>query len=490
MSDEYDDEIELNEAVGGDVVPFAAPSLRPKQTNEEEFGVPNTMPFGSWTTHSGELEADNHQIVPVENLMEMRKKDGQARALLRLLTLPIWRAATEGEWIAPAEGGGEKETEFMNLMWTLPPQAGGMTISWPKLVRQITLALADGVSTFEEVRRVAKDGPLKGKIVLKKLAYRDPRTIKFLVDKNGGFDGLRQRTVANGAAVDVKIPRDKCWYYAANEEENPFYGLSWFESAFFHYEVKKKLYYIAHVAAQMAAVPGRVGKMPEQGSRNIDVRRVEAVRKAMKDFAFNHSMIMPPGWDMIPFNANSGFNFLELVDHHNLQMSKSVMAKFLDDEQRQVLIENANAEAGSDFFVMALEAVMSEISESLSHYVCPKYIDWNFDSSTYPTYKFGVLADSTKDAIKELFTAISTAQSSMWTPEFIRELEKKLTDRLGLDVDYTEVEKREEEEAAKMEEQQRQELELYQQQFQAKNGGQQQEEPPQGPLSDDPESQV
>ena len=87
---------------------------------------------------------------------------------------------------------------------------------------------------------------------------------------------------------------------------------------------------------------------------------------------------------------------------------------------------------------------MAEIAESWKKYLMPQYIDWNFGTGKYPVFRFGVISDATKDVIKELFTVVATAQSSKWTDEFIRELEKKLTDRLGLDVDYDEVKEREE----------------------------------------------
>jgi hypothetical protein len=480
---------------GGGVKPKKSP-----EANGEEYGVNMSLPFGSWTDFSqsgrGQIQAANRQLVPLENLVEMRKKDGQARALLRLLTLPIWRAAADGEWVKPddkhkqhdesgrevvTQGESDKktqpegddygvaETEFINQMWNLPPYHGGMTVPWTRLIRQITLALFDGTAPFEIVRYVPDTGPLKGKVILKKLAYRDPRTVKFLIDEKGGYDGFRQVTTANGKAIDVKIPQDKSWYYAANEEENPFYGISWFESAYFHYDVKRKLYYISHIAAQMAAIPARVGKPPERGVQ-VDPVRQQAVKKALQDMAFNMAMTLPPGWDVDTFNANSGFDFMKLIDHHNLSMAKSVMARFLDDEQRAVLIDNSgNVDANADFFVMALEAIMSEIAESLSHHVIPQFIDYNFGSSVYPTFKFGVLSDSSKDTIKDLFTVIATAQTTQWTPEFIRELEKKLTDRLGLEVDYDEVEKREKEEAEAAEEQQRAEMALYEQQIAGQN---------------------
>ena len=54
---------------------------------------------------------------------------------------------------------------------------------------------------------------------------------------------------------------------AAQEEERKFYGISFFQSAFYHYDKKVKLYYTAHLAAQRAAVGTRVGTVPQQATK-------------------------------------------------------------------------------------------------------------------------------------------------------------------------------------------------------------------------------
>lgn len=123
---------------------------------------------------------------------------------------------------------------------------------------------------------------------------------------------------------------------------------------------------------------------------------------------------------------------------------------------------------------MTIQSIMDEIAEHISHYLIPKFIDWNFGSEVYPEFHFGQLADASKDAIKELFTVVATAQSTQWTPEFIRELEKKLTDRFGLNVDYDAVDLREEEEKVKQ-------AELEAAYFQQRGAGAEEEEPAAGP---------
>jgi hypothetical protein len=477
-----------------------------------EMGVERILPFSFWGT---EGEISNNNKIPIDDLVEMRRRDGQARALMRLFVLPILSAMADGEWIAPdtdedeveespdavkvdksekgvSEKPGEKvakdpkqqpaddtkleapdddpedaenaedaeedekekpkgkapdpEVDFANLMWNLPPQAGGMTTSKTTVLKKHLQALMDGFAVFEEVRHVPEDGPLKGKITLRKLAYRDPRTVRFRVDDTGGFNGVRQVASINGKTIDVKIPKEKVFYWACHEEENPYYGVSMFEAAYHHYEVKRKLYYIAHLAAQFAAVPGRVGTVP----KGADPRHVTAFKQSLMNFAFNTAMVAPEGFVVTPFNGNANFDFIKLIDHHNHMMSKSVLSSFLDSENRTTLIEVGVTDPNTDFFVMALESLMDDLAEHWSMYLMPKYIDWNFGSKRYPIFKFGQLSDAAKDTIKEIFTAVVSSSVLNSTPEFVRELEKKLAKSLDLDIDYEEIE--EQEQAAAQEE--------------------------------------
>lgn len=425
------------------------PKEEPDPALNLELGVERILPFSLWAT---ENEIVNNNPIPIDDIVEMRRRDGQARALVRLFVLPILAAFADGEWIAPdGDEEAEQEVEFANQLWNLPPQAGGMTTSKTVVLKKTLQGLTDGFSVFEEVRQIPEEGPLKGKITLRKLAYRDPRTIRFRVDDKGGFNGVRQIASINGKSIDVRIPREKVWYWTCNAEENPYYGVSMFESAYYHYEIKKKLYYIAHLAAQFAAVPGRVGKIPQ----GADPRIVQSFKQSLMNFAFNTAMIAPDGYDVTPFNGHTGFDFIRLIDHHNHMMSKSVIASFLDAEQRANLIEIGRVDPNTDFFIMALDSVMDDIAESWTTYLMPRYIDWNFGTKKYPVFKFGALSEPAKDTIKELFQSVVTSSVLNSTPEFVRELEKKLTTALDLDIDYDEIEEQEkqaaEEEAAKAE---------------------------------------
>jgi hypothetical protein len=436
------------------VVPFSAIK---KQKDKDapspllgiEFGVERHMPFSSWGVDGEVLQAPK---VPIDELVDMRRRDGQAKALMRLFTLPILASMADGKWVMAdddGEDGDGPEVEFANMMWNLPPQAGGMSTSKMSVLKKTLQALSDGFAVFEEVRHIPTEGDLAGMITLKKLAYRDPRTITFRADDNGGFNGVRQVSYKpNGITVDVRLDPTKVWYYACQEEENPFYGVSLFEAAYEHHTIKRKLYYIAHLAAQFAAVPGRMGTFP----LGADPRQVADFKNALANFAFNTAMTMPEGWKVEPFNANSQFDFLKLIEHHNQMMSKSVLAAFIDDDSRAALVEvNSGSEPAADFFMMGLDAIMDDIAESWSTHLMPKYIDWNFGTKKYPVFRFGKITDAAKDTVKELFTAVVTSSVLNSTPEFVREMEKKLATQMDLDIDYDKIEKQEKEAAEEAE---------------------------------------
>lgn len=488
-------------AVNGSVVmkngtskPMATPKGTPDPLLNLELGVERILPFSFWGdgdgNGGGEITRDA-ALIPIEELVSMRRRDGQARALIRLFTLPILSAFADGEWIAPPnvdleeaaakseesdtgkkpsekDGKGaqkpskplkvvedkasdskdaqgkerppyEAEVEFANEMWNLPQQAGGMKTTKTQILKRMLLMLTDGFAAFEEVRTVPDKGVLEGKIVLEELAYRDSRTLRFRVDDQGKFNGLRQIATVNGRTVDVVIPKDKCFVVTNQGEENPFYGVSLFEAAYEHYQIKRKLYYIAHLAAQFAAVPGRIGEVPQGAAP----QHIAAFKTALANFAFNTAAVMPPGFKVVPFNANSGFDFLKLIDHHNHMMSKSVLSGFIDSEQRATLIEVGRTDPNTDFFILALEAIMDEIAEEISNTLMPKYIDWNFGTGNYPVFKFGVLSDAAKTTVKDIFTTALTSSVLNSTPEFVRELEKKLAKSMDLDIDYDEIEEQE-----------------------------------------------
>ncbi len=386
----------------------------------------------------------------VRQLVAMRRLDGQARALYRLMVLPI-RAALRQAVFVPAEGG-EKEADFMDQVFNLPPSQGGMTVTFHRFMDYLLGGLFTGFSAFEKVFWIPPYGPLKGKITLKKLAHRPSETVTFVADKNGSFAGFRQRSNFAGKTVDVYIPPEYAFYYAAQETERRFYGVSFFQSAFPHYDAKIRLYFTAHLAAQRAAVGTRIGTVPPNASLSAKLE----FQEALGNLAVAQWLMVPEGFKVEVLNEGGNYDFLGLINHHNHQMSQSVLAGFFDKDTGGGKGEQGSlvnfAQPGDEMFLLMLRAIMDDIANQINHYIIPQLIDFNFKGAKYPTFTWGKLTDEQREAIATTFDKLATAGSGLLaSQEFLRELEKKVADDMGLEIDWEEVEAREAEEKAKQE---------------------------------------
>lgn len=403
-----------------------------------EVGTALNMPFGTMFYDSWELM--RLEDVSLAQLNTMRKTNGQARALYRLITLPI-RAALKTATFLPEDNidGGEDEAKFIEQMFTLPSKAGGMDTPFRKVIAQMLTGIFDGFSAFEQVYHSPKVGPLKGKWTLQKLAYRPSETITFLLDKHGNFNGLRQYAQMMNRTVDVKIDPENCCYFTCQAEEREFYGQSMFQAAFYHYDKIVKLEYIAHLAAQRASLGTRIGTVPQGASQSA----VAAFNRALSDLGFAQSMSVPAGYEVEIMREGPPFLFIDYLNYHNSQMSKSVLASFYDEHQGGSDTSFVDFGKQTDnYFLIMLDTIMDDIADVINTQIIPKFIDWNFKSNKYPKFQFGQLTDSEKEALRTTFEKLATAgQTLTCTPQFVFEIEKQLAGEFGLEIDYEEVEK-------------------------------------------------
>jgi hypothetical protein len=317
--------------------------------------------------------------------------------------------------------------------------AGGIQTPWERIISQLIAALFDGFAAFEQVYWIPTTGPLKGRITLKKLAHRPAETITFLTDEHGGFAGFRQRAQLHGRVKDVQIAKEDAFYYAAQEDERDFYGISYFQSAFYHYDKKTKLYYIAHLAAQRAAVGTREGTWPA-GATEAEKAKF---KRALADLGVAQYIAHGENYKVNILKEGGGFDFLSYINHHNSQMSKSVLASFFDSNQGGGSSDTSLVNFGEQsdaMFILMLQAIMGEIAAAINNHLIPKFIDWNFGTTKYPEFEWGTFTDEQKEAIKSTFDKLATAgQGANVTPEFLFELEQKMADEIGLDIDYEKI---------------------------------------------------
>lgn len=370
--------------------------------------------------------------VELEDLKKMTTRDGHARAMLNVLTWPM-RAAKRT--VVP-DADGEKEAEFCTRMLEDPPHKGGMTTTLDYVLSAHGLAFRDGFKVFEKVTQIrptreGEDGEFRE--TLRKLKPLPSDTIKFRYDEYGGFDGVRQTIYWMGRKRIIDLPREKCLLFTVGKEESPLEGESLFLPAYYHYDKKHRLYYIAHIAAQAGATGFRVGTL---GPASTSART--KFLDALRSLGLNGAIVAPAGSEVQHFNPTQILgDILSLIEHHDVAMSKSILAHFLDvgTEGKGGLGTATTTSELGDLFVVALEAHLKNIAEGITSYLLPYFIDRNFGTGRYPTFQFEPFSDEQKAAITDTFGKLYNATSPP-APEMMFEIQKSMGDALGLEVDW------------------------------------------------------
>ena len=309
----------------------------------------------------------------IEIFDEMRKSDGTIASIVQAVMLPILRA----KWhIQPGDDSLDAEIhkEFIEKAFFELP-----TTTWSDTLRQALLSMPLGVNVFEKVFGIRNiDG--KDYIIWEKLAPRSPRTIQAWQTETGE-PGIQQRKTSGGV---VSIPMDKLLIFTHQKEGDNFEGFSILRPAYKHWHIKNTLYKIDAIAAERQGLGVPFAKLPE-GYSESDRAKAEAILKNMRanDQAF---LIVPKGYEIgfLDMFARTTRDLSPSISHHNREITKSVLAQFL---------ELGSDSAGSfalskdqtSLFLQSLETVADSICDIFIRYAIKQLVDFNFQGvKEYP----------------------------------------------------------------------------------------------------------
>jgi len=377
--------------------------------------------FGVYEQH----EQFNFTRVPLEDIDTMLEIDGQAIALFNILTLPL-RSYARNWTIVPAKGG-KREARFVEKHFRSEYYEGGMATKLDSIIANLCLSFAHGYKLFEKVFRLNE----QEQIVYERLAPRTYKNTWVIVDKYGYFDGFRQRVSYQNEYIDLPVPKKYSALFTINDERNPNYGKSLFLPAYYHFDKKHKMYYIAHLAHQLNAVPGRVGKAP-QGTKE---KRREQYLAALEKFGFNSALVLPDGFelDQFPKNIRAVSPYMEIINHHDVQMAKSVVAQFMELGLGSSSGSWALSKNQFDIFLFTFTLYLEMIAEFFNCQIIPQLIDYNFGTNKYPKLKFLDIADTSTELLKEVFYKVAIDEDPNVSPEFLYSMEKAIAKKAGLD---------------------------------------------------------
>jgi len=392
-----------------------------------ELGVRTSAVVSTYETE------ENPDRRTIDHYLAMQDNDGTVKAITRLFAMPI--QSTPIKIIASANDKGERD--FIEHVFMGAQSQGGMTTSLPFVIADMTRAIFEGFRLYEKVPQIIKEGPHAGKIGWRKLAPRDATTIDLRSDTHGGFLGARQRAYFAGNYVDVIIPPEKCMLFTFQKERHPLYGESILKTAWYHYDKKHKLYYLAHKKAEIDAVGLKILKL----SKPTAEAEVEAAEEVIDTIGVNSRVTLPPGFELEINRASGGYSVLPLIEHHDSQMVLSTLAQAIQMGTKSTYgyTYGKGYEMQGEFIVQMLSSIMKSMEDTLNQWAVNPLIEWNFGANaSYPRVKLMPLNSDTQQYMLSLFEKLLAKDPTIVPQEFIDKLSKEAAEKLGFDLNSTE----------------------------------------------------
>ena len=389
----------------------------------EELGVRTETTIGTYQ------EEERPDDLTIENYIAMQNNDGTVRAITRLFSMPIQSTPIK---ILPGEND-KGERDFIESIFLGPQYSGGMSTPLPFVIADMTRAIFEGFRLYEKVPQIIRDGVYKGKIGWKKLAPRDSTTLRLRVDDKGGFLGCHQTATFGTHSVDVNIPPEKCVLFTFQKERHFLYGESILKAAYYHYDKKHKLYYLAHKKAELDAVGLKILKI----GKPLSEQEVSRAETAVEQIGVNSRVTLPAGFELDIDRSPTGYDVLKLIEHHDTQMSLSTLTQAIQMGTKSTYnyTYGRGYEMQSTFIIQMLHSVMKSMEDTLNEWAVAPLIDWNFNSGSYPKIKLMPLKDSTQEFLMTIFEALIKKDPTTYvSPAFASKLADEAAVILGLEV--------------------------------------------------------
>lgn len=305
---------------------------------------------------------------------EMRRSDGQIKAVLAAVKLPIRSTKwyVEPEQDADDEKLAQEIADFVqhNLL------DGGMKYSWDDFLREALTMLDFGFSVFERVYRFDSYNG-KPVVMLDKYAPRIASSIwRFPQDEKYNIVAVQQMNWMTGQCVD--IPLEKCRVFTYEREGDNITGISILRPAYKHWYIKDALYKIVSVGIEKTLMGTPYAELPEGISSKDKDEILDALAESR--VSSDSAITVPKGVVLGMLEGKkSPMDAMPFIEHHDTLIARSVLAQFLN------LGTMSSASGGAyalgremvDMFVMGLEAIACAVQHEVQKDI-KDLVVWNF----------------------------------------------------------------------------------------------------------------
>ena len=332
---------------------------------------------------------------------QMRRSDATVGAALMSIKLPIRGA----KWFIQPATNEPKDQEIADFVWACLMER--MDITWDDFLRQALLMLDYGHMVFEKVFQIVEH---EGKeyIGWKKFAPRLPKSIyKWQIgDANAGKEGITQ-ILPDGRQVE--IPMEKLIIFINQKEGDNWEGISVLRQAYKHWYFKDNFYKIDAMSFERQGLGIPIMKLPagyDDGDKMMAQTLLKNIRANEQQY-----LAIPAGWEfeMADMKGSSVRDPKNSILHHDRQITKSVLAQFLELGSTGGSGSRALSQDHSALFYESLKAVARQISDVINKYAIKQLVDMNFDVEYYPELQFSSIG---RVDFEELSTTLSDLVSA------------------------------------------------------------------------------
>uniref|UniRef100_A0A6M3IT13 Phage head morphogenesis domain-containing protein n=1 Tax=viral metagenome TaxID=1070528 RepID=A0A6M3IT13_9ZZZZ len=349
-------------------------ALGKQSVKSSAIGSSGTSVYNGFITEEYKTELQGQAGIKIYD--QMRRSDCMIQAMLTALSLPLRSA----EWfIAPPEEATpieQEATDFIN-----DALFNKMSITFDDFLNHVLLMNPFGFMIFEKVFKIED-----GKIYWKKLAPRLPKTLhKWLLDEEGGLTGIQQYALKNNTYNYFTIPIKDLIVFTRNREGSNYEGMSVLRAPYKNWFFKDLLCKIAAQGLERQAIGIIIGKL----AKGFTPTDKTAMEDLIENIRTNEESggVLPPDYDVVITEGKiKSQELLEHINYHDTQMTKSILAQFLQLGTNSTGSYALSADQ-SGFFMMALNSMAKYISDTMNRYAIKELVDMNFSVNRYPKLK-------------------------------------------------------------------------------------------------------
>jgi len=343
-----------------------------------ELGTTGRTAYGS--VFKEDYNPEMRGILGLQTYDRMRRSDGQVRGTMRLLKTPILGA----RWYMEPASTSQQDRDIAEFVWNNLTK--WMSVSWPQFLQESLLHLEFGWYAFEKVFdiRLIDDEP---RIVWRKFAARHPMDYDYWeYDRRGGPNGC---WFYDDEADSTFIPMSKLLVFTNEKEAGNMEGFSILRSAYKHWFYKENLYKIDAIQKERHGIGVPVIKLPP-GFKAEDKTLADEMGRNLRTNEKAH-VVLPPNWDIIMLKMEGQHvDALASANHHDLQISRNILAQFLNDQRS----DGSAIEASGDIFVKSTRFIADQVRDVMNKWAIPELVNYNWNVDEYPELKVRRIGDT------------------------------------------------------------------------------------------------